>query len=235
MPLVVAWSLVYEVRFYLVFALLLVSVRAGIAFILFWLASVLVVNFAYPAVDWDVLNLVNFYFPCGMLGCWLLTKLDNRLGPWLLAAGLVPAIALASTVHGPISDYRTDKVLMLGMAAPLTLIMMGAVLTERLYNWKAPKLLMFFGQASYSIYLVHSAGLSLIVILIHKYALHKFPSLLVFIVCFTFAVSCGILAHLLVERPLTAWLQGKAKAAAPRIAVPVAVAGEPDLTSQKAT
>ncbi len=206
LPLKVAWTLFYEVRFYLLFAVLLLSRRTGLAVLGLWVAGILARNLGLLALDWDVFSIWNVYFPVGMLACLSLPRLDERLGVWMLGAGLALLAVLAWRIDEPITDYEIQTRGLMLLAIPFAMILTGAVLAERHYRWTLPRWTVLVGEASYSIYLVHSAFLSVFAMLNRKLALGVLPVELVYVVAFILAICGGVVAHLLVERPLLAWL-----------------------------
>jgi len=67
--------------------------------------------------------------------------------------------------------------------------------------------LLLFGDASYAIYLVHSAALSLLAQAHMKFTVGLLPPELVFAAAFLMAIAVGVVAHLAVERPLLSVLR----------------------------
>lgn len=71
------------------------------------------------------------------------------------------------------------------------------------------KALRFFGDASYSIYLIHYPFLSVLVkFLAHTSIMRFIPGTAVFLLMTLLAFSSGILFYVLVEKPLLSKLQG---------------------------
>jgi peptidoglycan/LPS O-acetylase OafA/YrhL len=88
------------------------------------------------------------------------------------------------------------------------MILVGGALTDRLHGWRPPAILALLGDASYVLYLVHSPAISVMAIINHKLAKHIIipPHLLYFIVIVG-ATIAGIIAHLIVEKPLLKWMR----------------------------
>lgn len=202
LPLKVAWTLFYEVRFYALFAILLLSRRAGLAIMALWAAGILSRNLGLVALNWDVFSIWNAYFLVGMLACLSLPRLDSGMWGGILGIGLLLLAIIAWPIQTGIGDYQDHTEGLLLLTIPFAMILTGAVLAERHYRWALPRWTVLLGEASYSIYLVHSAFLSVFAMLNRKLLPGALPAELVYVIAFLFAVSGGVVAHLLVERPL---------------------------------
>jgi peptidoglycan/LPS O-acetylase OafA/YrhL len=97
--------------------------------------------------------------------------------------------------------------MMISIALPFALILLGCVLAERRYGWKPPRLLLNLGDATYAIYLVHSPAITMIALLNYKLALGVMPPMVLFAVTCIGSVAAGMLAHLFVERPVLGFLK----------------------------
>jgi peptidoglycan/LPS O-acetylase OafA/YrhL len=210
--------LLYEIRFYLIFAVLLISGRVGLALIGLWTLSIVVANVIVQGKVPDMLHIWNIYFMFGMGACWLMGRINTRYGVALLGVGIVVLIASAWGVHERIGEAETNPLLLIVLALAFMLILLGAILTERAYKWTPPGWLLLLGDASYSIYLVHSAVLSLIAVVNFKLAFGVLPAPVVFIGAFVVSVCAGVVAHLVVERPLLALLRRVEKRPAAAVA-----------------
>jgi exopolysaccharide production protein ExoZ len=221
LPLKVAWTLMIEVKFYLVFAVLLASRRVGVAVMLLWALAIVARNcmapppdFAEIWPDYGMLSIWNLYFLCGMLACLAIPQIPSVLGPIVLAAGVALVIYTASDAPGQEFAMRMPP-LLTKFAIAFGMVIAGAVICERRYNWRLPKLALLLGDASYSIYLVHSAVLSLVAQIYHKFAFGALPPLVIFFAAFVLAVGVGVGAHLFLEKPLLGLL--RRQKSAPRV------------------
>jgi exopolysaccharide production protein ExoZ len=209
LPLKVAWTLLFEVKFYLIFALVIVAPRLGGFLLWGWGIAILVRNsyvplpdWGYLAPDWGMLSLWNIYFLFGMLACWAVNTLRLNFGLSVLGLGICVLALAASQLNGNMDVDSLSLKLMLALAIAFSLVISGIVLFERRFNWTFPPLLLLIGDASYSIYLVHSAAISQMAQFNLKHTFHKIPSLMLFFIIFVIAGAVGIAAHILVERPL---------------------------------
>ena len=86
------------------------------------------------------------------------------------------------------------------------------------------------GDASYSLYLMHIAIISLLVKLVLRSGLTSRPLLVVaFVAIFVVCVACSVLFHRFVERPMLKWLRGKVGRVLERQGVPNDVVPAPAL------
>jgi exopolysaccharide production protein ExoZ len=209
----VAWSLSFEVMFYLAFAALLVLPRrAAGPTIVAWAAVVV----GAAAVGWvppgPFAELPLSWFVLEFLGGVLLAWRPVRLGGGPAAAALLLAVgwaAAGSAVcfdpdHGRLTTDVPRRVAVFGPAA--VLLVFAAAGWERSGGRLGWRRLEAVGDASYSIYLVHPAGLMLTLYLSvlvgwsHRKVWHLgWVGLLV-----AAAVGGGLLFHRWVERPLLA-------------------------------
>ncbi|AJY46976.1 acyltransferase family protein [Martelella endophytica] len=207
LPLKVAWTLVYEVRFYLLFIVLLLFGRRALWGFVGWAGVIIVGYFAGWFLPFDLLSLWNLYFLMGMLGFVLLKHIPERLGAVVFMAGMLLFVlyaVLGSEIIriANLSEERFSYLHFI-LGPSFWCIIIGAILIERRYALRYPSLLRFFGDASYSVYLVHSAVISVLTQISMKFGVidaigpHAY-----FLVAFLIAASAGGVAYRLVEQPL---------------------------------
>ncbi len=96
------------------------------------------------------------------------------------------------------------------------LIVLSPALREKMTAAKGSRIGRLLGDASYSLYLVHSAAISAAVIIISKLGLqNSVPHALLFIPVLAGAIVAGVAAHLLVEKPLMKALRRPKRPTAP--------------------
>jgi exopolysaccharide production protein ExoZ len=218
-PLVVpGWTLTYEVFFYLVFSgALALSLRwrawgMSAALGLLVLAGVLLRPHSPILATYTSPLLLEF-----LAGLWIGKA-------WTDGASMPPAMATVLLVAGAallgmvaLSGVDVEPWRLLLWGGPAVLIVGGAMGLERagkVPRWPAVK---FLGDASYSIYLVHTLAVSVAVRLSTYLGLTRGP--LVFIVAVAGGLVAGVICFLVVERPLLAVFQRPATARR-RLAVP---------------
>lgn len=206
LPLKVAWTLVYEIQFYFIFTLLLLFGGRGYWLLSMWGAltlSALVLDAGWESAifsAWNLYFLVGvFVFHCSRKisesRWWLFLLLTACfLSVFVLLTGDVAKISHLSSEHPKLHIL---------LAVSFGLCVLGVVLFERKVHIRYPKSLVFIGEASYSIYLVHSAAISVMVMLGHKYGvIETLGAQLFFISIFILSVFIGGAAYLIIERPL---------------------------------
>lgn len=226
--LLVSWSLVFEMEFYLVFAIALLLPRRFLPYVVgAWVLAIVVAA-----------NLVSFTAnPYGtLLGSWLslefifgmivgaLTMSNALRRPvTALAAGTLVLgaafVAMASPLHVEFPVWAQIA----GIALPFAVLLYGAVGVERLRSWQAPSALVLLGDASYAIYLWHVPVLSAFGRCVELLHLHGAAAHAVVDLLFVAAVMLvGIAVYRYLERPLTRALNrriGSVDGATPPLAV----------------
>lgn len=131
-------------------------------------------------------------------------RVDGRLGIPLLATGLLLLAGsfLAGLVDPRIAEAQRVPLRLIVLILPFSLILLGAALGEAHHKWTYPRPLLLLGDASYSVYLVHSAVISVLAPLAGRLGLGTLPPLLLYLLVSSLAIAVGTGAHLAVERPL---------------------------------
>ena len=153
----IEWTLVYEVSFYLVFALAWIarSRRAAWFFCSAWLALILVASVAWPGrytLEMPrgvsiLLSAFNLPFIFGVAAYLIHRRLSLRRSRMLL----LPALALLLGLH--FVHSRETESLMTGLAFGLLLASVGRQCLER--DIASNALLVRWGDCSYGLYLLH--------------------------------------------------------------------------------
>jgi peptidoglycan/LPS O-acetylase OafA/YrhL len=208
--LLVGWTLVYEMFFYLIFAGSLLLKRSRLPLLVgAWVAVLVALQPVSAATSNAYIGLalspLNIEFVLG-IGLAMLV-LAGRIwapraaviaGVMLLVAGTV--VSGSTVVDGITGGWL--RVALVGI--PMTLVLYGAVGGELRHRWVPPRFLVQVGDASYSLYLVHVPVLSVVGIGLGMVALD--PALPVRVPVLTFAaltaVGGGFAFYVLVEKPL---------------------------------
>jgi peptidoglycan/LPS O-acetylase OafA/YrhL len=198
-----SWTLSYEMLFYVWFGLCVFLGRR-------WLAV--------SAVLWFVGILAARAMHFGPQNYILEILLDRRTGLFLVGVGLAAALrfvkislpGLAVTLAGvpllwlalalPQSEFGSIKFSILEIVG-LGLIVAGGAVQQ---GWPVPRWLMFLGEASYSTYLVHPAGILAIYWACDAiYGAHQIDlPLWAYLASFVFVILLSLPVHLYLERPL---------------------------------
>ncbi|MDJ1468826.1 acyltransferase family protein [Xanthocytophaga flava] len=205
----VAWTLSYEIIFYLVFALTyLKSPKLLLYTFLGWISIILIstlfhIQTGIFAID-AFLNPVIINFAFGCLVAHLYTKYpDFQFWRLSLFAGAILFI-VASVVYcqAVLQDPTAftapiSRVYLFGI--PATLLIFGSLYLKTV----VPRVLVYLGDASYSLYLIHGTVLSILIKLVVKLHLNEVMNNLAgAILLFTLTVILSCLFYSLVEKRL---------------------------------
>jgi exopolysaccharide production protein ExoZ len=204
MVLSVAWTLVFEVFFYLLFGLLILNKRIGVTVFLAWTGLIL----AYPWFDSYlsafVFNNMNVRFLAGIAVALILARWEIPLPRLVACLGMAIFLAtgLCEASDGPLSTSTQCVGYTLGSA----LMLAGLVQAERLGLIQPPNWLVYLGNASYSIYLVHFLGLSILAKIAKAAHLDLYlPGTVLFCLHVAGAIAIGCVFHHIVEKPIHTW------------------------------
>jgi len=202
--LAVEWTLRHEVLFYVVFGLIVWSPRVGISVFCAWLllsATLPWLEFGFPT---------SFFFATYhvLFGLGALTAIAHtkKLVQWP-GTSTVFGVALffSAWMLKPFEVNSNFLTLVLGVGAAL--IVGGTSELERRGKIRIHRSILFLGDASYSIYLVHFVAISAmckLVMLAPRFV--ATPDVIAFLVVAGGALMSGIIFYLFVERPLLAAL-----------------------------
>lgn len=200
----VAWSLQYEMLFYLVFTLLVLNLRIGIAAFAIWMAGCLWAAAAevgsYPVGF--LLSPYNLLFAFGILAALGFDRIRGAaIRPVLWAGvGLFLAVGASEQLAG-VQWQMAPRTWLYGIGAALAVAALAAGAVT------PPDWLVFLGDASYSIYLVHVPAMSFLgLVVVELGAPWDLPPLAMLLILTLHAVIAGAAVHVLIERPLLARL-----------------------------
>ncbi len=209
LPLKVAWTLIYEILFYLVFVVFLLNKRLGVVIFLLWALLVVVCNFLEQGpIGIRILELWNLYFIAGGI-LWLLYTSRLRFPRWLSFSGMCLSLVCFIYISGSV-DYSfrpldaANSPYILLMIFPLFILIFSLLQFEKIFSARFFVPFVYIGNASYTIYLTHSAVISLFYIVVRKLGFNN-VSYEVAVIYYFMASACSLLAGLfayeLVEKP----------------------------------
>jgi peptidoglycan/LPS O-acetylase OafA/YrhL len=185
--LIVSWTLIYELVFYVIFGAGIL-LRCPIIVILAWSIIAVTFNFINGAPSANLtpfFSLMTMEFLFGILAASIVPRTSSTKAPLLGAALSFTAYCFA----GANPDART----IFGLA--MAFIVIAAVRAEGASKIKVPSALVYFGGASYSLYLVHNPVCAFVARLSNLWWVALMAACIA-------AVAAGIVYHLFVERPM---------------------------------
>ena len=203
----VAWTLTYEIFFYVLFAVIIIwAGRKALWVLPAWALATLGANIlealrvipplTYPASFF--LSPFNLEFIMGVAAAMVLRH-ARIPAPWLVAGLGVATFLTLMWFFVDIQEIPLVGRLAFGTAS--TLFVLGAVEIERVKPLKLPKFLLLFGASSYAIYLAHSVELSFSINLSSRLGISTYLSLnTIAIGLAVLATAFGIAYHYVVER-----------------------------------
>jgi len=210
----VAWTLQYEVFFYTLFALLILNKNIGKFLLLGW--GILCVGNLFINVQIFPFSFIfsayNLLFLFGM-GTAALIKHQKIRTPWIcLICGVILYLFIGMTEAYQFIDwYKPLRTIGYGLGASLILM---AEQIEFSTPLNVPKLFLLLGNASYSIYLVHTPFMSIAVALLEKlHLLHVVPSAVMLFSLIIGAIIASIIFYLLIERNIMNFFNRRNKGA----------------------
>ena len=205
----VAWSLQYEMMFYLAFCLLLASARVGFAAFMAWGVYVLariagVISLEVPLLDSP--HCLEFLMGVSV-GVFLRRREVATGYPTLIAVLGAFILAVLLELYGPFGRHAAFGRLLLGAASAAVLIALVGLDAQRAP--RVPAWLVRLGSVSYSVYLGHILFVSLAYMFLLKLGLYRrLPEALVYVSAVGGALVATISIGTFVELPLVAVLKG---------------------------
>ena len=200
----VAWSLQYEVVFYIAFCLLLVSARLGALVFGAWGLFVLARAFNLVHVELPLslgsAHCLQFLFgvAVGVAG----RRYQMRAPVMALVPVLVAFIAaVVFEVYGPFDRHSAEGRIALGLTSAAILATLVALENGRQLH--TPAWLAHMGSVSYSIYLLHGLVLNIAYMAMLKFGIyHALPEVLAFGIAVGAALAVTTLVGKVIELPL---------------------------------
>ncbi len=217
--LAVAWTLQFEMFFYVMFMLAILSKRVGLAALGIWFAACFVTLFlpTRPFPLQFITSEYNLIFLGGMLAAYGFDHIRrNWIWPlFVFGSVFFVSVGLADLYEvWPLSTpFRT---FFMGSAASVIVAAMAAGEAKR--GWSVPKLLGAIGDASYSLYLVHMPLMTIGAAVIIKLGINGWmPMPLMLMGLVVGCIAASLIMHHLVEKPLTGLVQRKLQTGQPRV------------------
>lgn len=196
----IAWTLMHEMLFYLVFASLILARVGGTWVFGLWMLGCIVLPFiGVPSGPFSVIfSAYNLLFAFGMVAAWGFRRLTTAGALCLLGLGfgMFAGIGLSEALGGVVWD-QASRTWGYGIGAA----MMTAALATGIA--RPPRWLVFLGDASYSIYLIHLPVMSALAFLLASLGLPwGLPPEVMLVALMIISAAVGSLCFLLIERPM---------------------------------
>jgi exopolysaccharide production protein ExoZ len=205
----VAWTLSYEMFFYLVFGLLILVRQPLVRWVaVLWIAGSFLVSLCAPRTESFTIIFIfshfNLEFAAGVLVAYLIQKGVRAPGGVILVLGLILFVVSIFIPRGFGGLLPDQLVRVLTFGPGCALIVWGGVLLDlnRAQQSWVNRLLAVPGDASYSIYLVHHPTLAF---LFATFGRHLAGLISTFGTCVVFmiiALAAGIAVHFFIEKPV---------------------------------
>jgi peptidoglycan/LPS O-acetylase OafA/YrhL len=210
----VGWTLTYEIYFYLLFSIAIwLKPKHSVPILSAWLLVTIlhyrkIVKFPEDFFWLEtVFGDMNLELVLGCLAAYIVIKYNNKIGKyrWILF-GIANLGYVILEILGAWGNIAIGRIPTFGVLAALLII--AATSIDLKDSPKIPGLLIFVGDASYSIFLTHMPVISAITKILQKANLGKYydgffaPALLA-----VFTVVFGCIFYSLIEKPLTVFLR----------------------------
>lgn len=216
MQLGVAWSLIFEIVFYAIFA---VAIAAGWRVARFILAAwllLILINvgdiFAWSSLMQVIANNLIVEFLCGCAAGYLFINSKHRLsGFQFIVSQLILLGIILLLFYVGFDRFSLVMVATFGLTSALIIFYFATL--DRLQRFRALawRPLVIAGDASYSIYLTHTIYVPIVVqgmsLLFDLRASTMSTGYALLLLLFVISVALGIVIHLLVEKPMLVFLR----------------------------
>jgi exopolysaccharide production protein ExoZ len=194
----VAWTLVHEVLFYILFMTWFVSRRLFWIVLVVWVAAIIFAQVTGPATGWlrYPLSLLNIEFMIGVVVATVYRQdgIGQKAGLMIFIGAILTSVMLLLIYGGHVGSGSR-----LALALGFGVLILGLAVLERQQQIAYPALFLALGNASYSLYLVHNPLLSVTQRIAGKLGMGWPVGLVTGIAV---SIGCGYLYYLSVERPL---------------------------------
>jgi peptidoglycan/LPS O-acetylase OafA/YrhL len=209
----VAWTLSFELLFYLVFSFCIVrGIKTAYGIFFFWIGLILLNNyvFHFPGVIDFIANLYILQF---LIGCFIaylvVTKFSISVNVLVGLIFLSLIVLIYENYRAGLSDKYFLSFLLLAINASFIILFCTKYDNYTKHNFFT-KTGILIGDASYSIYLSHIFFMSFLGRLFSKAViglnLVQWKLNIVLLAIFLIVIFCGVILHLLIEKPMLNFL-----------------------------
>ena len=196
----VAWTLEFEMFFYVMFTVMILSRRLGLAAFAAWM-GLCAVGTIWPFEAHPLSFLFSYYnllFLFGIVAAAVFPKLSPAAARIAILLGVAVFVLIGMTdVYRVVGWAHSWRTVAFGLSAAIAVAGLAAG-AFRPWRWTV-----FLGDASYSIYLAHLPAMGFAAVAIRKIGLPgMLPVPVVFLVTVACGVAVGVAIHLLIEKPV---------------------------------
>jgi exopolysaccharide production protein ExoZ len=198
----VSWTLVYEMLFYLVFALGIVDIRLGLVAGVLWIAAIVGGVGQYHEPFLSVFGSIrNLQFLIGIVAARIVLRTRPRFALWLAGAGIVAFLGTGILENvGIVSWDSAGSSIMFGAGAAMAIV--GLASAEKQGHLRVGRIGEFLGGASYLLYLVHTIVIGLVFrALTFGGIIHGMPDWIAVILAATCSVAVAGMLYRFIEQP----------------------------------
>lgn len=201
----VAWTLVYEMFFYVVLSVLVLTGKRFWHALFIWIFLEIIAIAVSNTYDKNLANFVPLnpqiiQFAAGCVVAFICTKFDSRFGKEILIAGglLYVVMCIVNINIGNWDAWSRTLTLTL----PSALMIYGAVVSEREKRFTFGEPLIFLGNISFSLYLWHQLTFqSMLAWFEYTGLLQQFPYFLSLVIWAVCGIAVGYTSYVLIEKP----------------------------------
>lgn len=208
LPLKVGWTLFYEMLFYFIFIAVFFSAKMTAVLFMIWAAVLAFLAIRGVDTDYRLLASWNLNFLAGCAAYYIYSRSSKPIAyPSVLVGllGIAYGIYSADFDSSPLS--QSNVISMFSLAIGFGALVLGLALLDRFFTSARGGFFAMLGDASYSIYLVHSAAVSLFYIVAKRIGIYAVGGEILYALCVVFALSVGILAYFVCERPMLKYIK----------------------------
>ncbi|MFD2740027.1 acyltransferase family protein [Sulfitobacter aestuarii] len=203
----VQWTLSFEMLFYLIFGLLILNLRIGLLLGGLWFAicAILALIGSSTTAILFLFSAYNLLFLLGLLAAMLWPRVTSG-APVLFGLGIMIFLVTGlGEALGGVEYYKPLRTLLYGVGGAFIIAALAAL--ENAARLRVPQFLVFLGNASYAIYLIHIAAMSITAFVLKKLGLGDLPTPVLAILLFVGAMLAGGLLHVFAEKPIISALR----------------------------
>ncbi|MDG1773440.1 MAG: acyltransferase [Oceanicoccus sp.] len=200
----VGWTLLYEMYFYCVVAILLFFPKRLFLYLLaFWFIGSCILGSIFFADVWQLKVYTHPLLLEFLMGCIIATVYFNRNSIpsphlWFFFGA---ALLFVSMFFDTTPKWRVVK-----WGIPSFFIVIGAIYWERMYSINIPTILARLGASSYSLYLTHLFTINLLGFTWRKVLGLEVHFSVFIVTAVILSIIGGHVCYLLIEQPVTRWL-----------------------------